>query len=78
MDERDISFAWDTLVRCRQKNGKNDPPVWIAIGMIPDGREAELVALEDAQGDWRVLHAKMPPTEEFLEALDEYALFLNR
>lgn len=37
--------------------------------MLPDGRMAELVALEDSQGRWHVFHAMVPPTKKFKREL---------
>ena len=69
LTENEIRHAWDTPIACRQRNGEDDPPIWIAIGVLPDGRMAELVALEDSQGRWLVFHAMVPPTKKFLREL---------
>lgn len=69
LTEEEVRFAWDTPIVCRQRSGENDPPIWIAIGMLQDGRLAELVALEDNQGRWHVFHAFVPPTKKFLKEL---------
>lgn len=65
----EVAYAWDSPIACRQRSGENDPPIWIAIGVLPDGRMAELVALENAAGQWVVFHAMVPPTKKFVKEL---------
>jgi hypothetical protein len=69
LSERDIAYAWESPVRCRQRNGTDEPPIWIAIGSLPDGRMAELVAFQDEVGRWCVFHALTPPTLKFIKEL---------
>ena len=69
LSEVEVRYAWDTPIVCRQRNGAFDPPIWIAIGVLPDGRMAELVALEDDLGRWHVFHAMVPPTKKFKREL---------
>jgi hypothetical protein len=70
LSEEEVRYAWDTPIACRQRSGELDPPTWIAIGVLPDGRMAELVALEDNLGRWHVFHAMVPPTKKFLKELE--------
>ncbi|GEM_PF-498677 len=65
LSEEEVRHAWCTPIACRQRGGECDPPTWVAIGVLPDGRMAELVALEDSQGRWHVFHAMVPPTKKF-------------
>lgn len=69
LTEDEIRQAWDTPIACRQRNREDDPPIWIAIGVLPDGRMAELIALENSSGQWVVLHAMTPPTKKFMREL---------
>jgi hypothetical protein len=67
--EEDVVYAWKSPVRCRQRNGINDPALWIAIAALPDGRMAELVGFQDLTGCWCVFHAMTPPTTKFINEL---------
>jgi hypothetical protein len=67
--KEDVAYAWESPLRCRQRNGVNDPALWIAIGTLPDGRMVELVAFQDNTGHWCVFHAKTPPTTKFITEL---------
>jgi len=70
LTEREVTYAWLNTIRCRQRKSKDEPPRWIAIGTLPDGRLAELVAFEDSEGNWCVFHAMVPPTEKFIKELE--------
>ena len=65
----DVSFAWNNLIRSRQRNGSDDPPLWIGIGILPDGRLVEMVAFLDEEDNWCVFHAMTPPTTKFIREL---------
>jgi len=69
LSESDVIYAWESPIRCRQRQSKDEPPRWIAIGILPDGRMAELVAFESLAGEWCVFHAKVPPTTKFINEL---------
>lgn len=65
----EVAYAWENPLRCRQRNGADDPPLWIAIGVLADGRMAELVGFLDEGGIWCVFHAMVPPTKKFKKEL---------
>lgn len=69
LSKEDIEYAWENLIRSRQKNGTDDPPIWIGIGILPSGKTVELVAFLDESGIWCVFHAMEPPTQKFLKEL---------
>lgn len=69
LSEEEVRHAWCAPIACRQRGGECDPPTWVAIGVLPDGRMAELVALEDSQGRWHVFHAMVLPTKKFKREL---------
>ena len=64
LSEEEVRHAWCTPIACRQRGGECDPSTWVAIGVLPDERMAELVALEDSQGRWHVFHAMVPAHQE--------------
>ncbi|MDR1713495.1 MAG: hypothetical protein LBR39_05020 [Coriobacteriales bacterium] len=69
LSEEEVVYAWETPLRCRQRQSDDEPLRWIAAGVLPDGRIAELVAVFGKSGDWLVFHAKTPPTKKFLKEL---------
>jgi hypothetical protein len=66
LSEDDVLYAWQSPIRCRQRNGTDDPAIWIAIGVLPNGKMAEMVAFQDIDGFWCVFHAMTPPTKKFI------------
>ena len=69
LSAQDIRYAWQSPIRCRQRQSDDEPSRWIAIGVLPDGRLAEMVAFEDISGSWCVFHANTPPTKKFMKEL---------
>jgi hypothetical protein len=69
LTEDEVAYAWASLIRCRQRQSGDDPPRWIAIGSLPDGRMVEMVAFESLAGEWYVFHAMTPPTTKFIQEL---------
>jgi len=69
LSKEEVEYAWRSPLRCRQRQSKDEPPRWIAIGILPDGRVVELVAFEDVNGAWVIFHANTPPTDKFLKEL---------
>ena len=65
----EVAYAWENPIRCRQRHGTDDPPLWIAVGTLPDGRFAELIGFMDVDGIWCVFHALVPPTKKFKHEL---------
>lgn len=69
LTEREIVYAWGTLIASQMRVGGGDPPQWVGLGDLPDGRLAQLVAVEDSKGNWYVFHALTPPTTRVLKEL---------
>lgn len=69
LSEEDVAYAWTNAIRSVQRHGTDDPPLWIAIGPIKDGRFAELVGFMDIDGVWCIFHAMVPPTKKFKKEL---------
>lgn len=47
------------------REGDHFPPHYLGLGVLPDGRVVELVALSDGY-DWYIFHAMCPPTRGFM------------
>ena len=70
LSEEEVRYAWQATIAYRQRNAENEPPVWVVVGMMPNGQLAELAGLEDAHGDWRVFYAKAPATQKVQNDLE--------
>lgn len=63
--EDEVRHAWNHLLEyVRYKDGKL-PPHYLGLGILPDGKTAELAAYSDGL-DWHVFHAMTPPTKGFM------------
>lgn len=69
LEAEDAAYAWGHSVKCRQRMGTDDLPLWISIDVLPDGRMAELVGFLDVSGTGCVFHAVTPPTKKFMKEL---------
>ena len=69
LSKEQVAYAWESPIRCRQRHATDDPPLWISIGSLPDGRFAELIGFMDIDGTWCVFHAMVPPTKKFKREL---------
>lgn len=63
--KQEIEYAWSNIYAfARVREGK-EPPHYMAIGSLPDGRTAEMIAFSTGF-DWYIFHAYTPPTKGFL------------
>ena len=56
LTEKQVLSAWLAVTECIRRESKDEPPRWLAIGWLPDGRSVELVAVELVRG-WLIIHA---------------------
>ena len=52
------------VTECVRRESEDEPPRWLAIGWLPDGRSVELVAVELIRG-WLIIHALSPVQKKF-------------
>lgn len=43
LTEKQVLSAWFAVTECIRRESKDEPPRWLAIGWLPDGRSVELV-----------------------------------
>ena len=46
LTEKQVLGAWFAVTECIRRESEDEPPRWLAIGWLPDGRSVELVAVE--------------------------------
>lgn len=54
LTEKQVLGAWFAVTECIRRESEDEPPRWLAIGWLPDGRSVELVAVELIRG-WLML-----------------------
>lgn len=50
LTEKQVLSAWLAVTECIRREPKDEPPRWLAIGWLTDGRSVELVAVELVRG----------------------------
>ena len=61
VSKQDAIDAWYDCVKSAPRLGK-DPGEYLAIGFDRKGRQIELVAVRNADGDFLIYHAMTPPS----------------
>lgn len=62
--EEQARYAWSTATERIRREAPEEPPRWLAIGWLPDGRSVELIAVELETG-WLIIHALSPVQKRF-------------
>ena len=60
----EVLAAWKAVTKSIQRQGKQEPPRWLLVGWLPDGRDVELIAVETISG-WLIIHANSPVQKIF-------------
>lgn len=66
----EVLSAWGNVVKCIQRASDDEPPHWLCVGWLPDGRSVELVAVETIFG-WLIIHANSPIQPKFAREIQE-------
>lgn len=69
LTEKQVLGAWLTVTECIRRESEDEPPRWLAIGWLPDGRSVELVAVELIRG-WLFIHALSPVQKKFWQEIE--------
>lgn len=66
----EVLSAWGNVVKGIQRASDDEPPRWLCIGWLPDGRSFELLAVETILG-WLIIHAMSPVQPKFAKEIQE-------
>ena len=67
--EKQVLCAWAAVTECIRRESEDEPPRWLAIGWLPDGRSVELVAVELVRG-WLIIHVLSPVQKKFWQEIE--------
>lgn len=70
LSREEVLSAWNNVVKCIQRSSDDEPPRWLCVGWLPDGRSVELVAVETILG-WLIIHANSPIQPKFAREIQE-------
>lgn len=65
LTEKQVLSAWLAVTECIRRESKDEPPRWLAIGWLSDGRSVELVR------GWLVIHALSPVQKKFWQEIEQ-------
>ena len=68
LTEKQVLSAWLAVTECIRREPKDEPPRWLAIGWLSDGRSVELVAVESCP--WVAYHSCLVSSPEEILAGD--------
>lgn len=68
LSREEVLSAWGNVVKCIQRESDDEPPRWLCIGWLPDGRGVEIVAVETIFG-WLIIHANTPIQPKFAKEI---------
>lgn len=69
LTEKQVLGAWFAVTECIRRESEDEPPRWLAIGWLPDGRSVELAAVELIRG-WLIIHALSPVQKKFWQEIE--------
>lgn len=69
LSREEVLLAWESVVERIQRVSTDEPPRWLMIGWLPDGRGVELIAVETTKG-WLIIHAKSPIEPKFAKEIE--------
>ncbi len=70
LTEKKVLGAWFAVTECIRRESEDEPPRWLAIGWLPDGRSMELVAVELIRG-WLIIHALSSVQKKFWQEIEQ-------
>lgn len=75
LTEKQVLSAWLAVTECIRRESKDEPPRWLAIGWLSDGRSVELVAVElvavELVRGWLIIHALSPVQKKFWQEIEQ-------
>jgi len=69
LNREEVIEAWGSVTKCIMRESPEEPPRWLMVGWLPDGRDVELVAVETVSG-WLVIHANTPVQKKFAKEIE--------
>ena len=68
LSREEVLLAWGSVSKSIQRASDDEPPRWLCIGWLPDGRSVEMIAVETMFG-WLIIHALSPVQTKFSEEI---------
>lgn len=66
----EVLQAWGSVTKSIMRQSPQEPPRWLMVGWLADGRDVELIAAETVSG-WLVIHAMAPVQRKFAREIED-------
>jgi hypothetical protein len=70
LERNEVLDAWYSIVKSVRRCSRDDPPRWLSIGWLRDGRSVEIIAVE-LQVGWLIIHAMSPAQKRFIKEIED-------
>lgn len=70
LSRREVLQAWASVTKCIQRASDDEPPRWLCVGWLHDGRSVEIIAVETVLG-WLIIHAMSPVQPKFSQEIEK-------
>ena len=69
LSEAEVLAAWSSVTKSVRRESDDEPPRWLSVGWLSDGRSVELISVETASG-WLIIHANSPVQPKFAREIE--------
>ena len=70
LSRAEVLQAWGSVTKSIMRESPQEPPRWLMVGWLADGRDVELIAVETVSG-WLVIHAMAPVQSKFVREIED-------
>lgn len=70
LSRAEVLQAWGSVTKSIMRESLQEPPRWLMVGWLADGRDVELIAVETVSG-WLVIHAMAPVQSKFAREIED-------
>ena len=70
LSRAEVLQAWGSVTKSIMRESPQEPPRWLMVGWLADGRDVELIAVETVSG-WLVMHAMAPVQSKFAREIED-------
>lgn len=64
LSKDEVLEAFASVTKSIQRASDDEPPRWLMVGFLPNGKSVELIAVETISG-WLIIHAMSPIQKKF-------------
>lgn len=70
LSRAEVLQAWGSVTKSIMRESPQEPPRWLMVGWLADGRDVELIVVETVSG-WLVIHAMAPVQSKFAREIED-------